>query len=237
MTKSLTAVAVRVIAVLGVLAMASGVLGAATISCSDPSVATLGGLINMPNSNYSGCLSQDKIYSGFVTGVNGGSAIPSNWTSSITVATIGTTDIHTITFNAPNGSSGLGAGTYTLDFQIAIDPASVNYAINWITSVQVSANFSDISGSPHNTDSKLLLNSAGGTIGTLTSVNGVTASMGVDEKIIDIQETITVDGTGLMHSFTDTFIETETPEPATMALMGAGLLGLGALLRRKRFAK
>jgi len=40
-----------------------------------------------------------------------------------------------------------------------------------------------------------------------------------------------------VHSITDEFTETFVPEPASMALMGAGLLALGGLLRRKKLAQ
>ena len=228
MLSFLARISVKACFVLGALALGCNVLSAAPINCS--TVTTVGDAVGLAAD---GCINQDKIYSGFTTGTGGGLAIPSDWSVGISFVTLGSgADVHTI--NVSQGSApALGAGTYTFNYEIAIDPSSATYASNWITQVQVSADFSDLSETPANSDTKLLLEN-GAVLGSVTSVNGVTATIGVDTKLIDVQETIVVDSSGLLHSFTDEFIETRTPEPSAMALIGGGLLVLGGMIRRSR---
>jgi hypothetical protein len=194
----------------------------------------------MPGAGYSGCTSQDKIWSGFANG--SGTAIPPAWLAAITYSPYPGYDLHDFTLSANNLATGspnyLTAGTYTLDYLISIDPTSATYTSDWITSVQVSANVSLPGGAGSVTDTKALYTSNGGTyLGSVTSTNGLSSSIGVDQKSIWVQETITITGPANVHSITDEFTETFVPEPASMALMGAGLLALGGLLRRKKLAQ
>jgi len=209
MLSFLARISVKACFVLGALALGCNVLSAAPINCS--TVTTVGDAVGLAAD---GCINQDKIYSGFTTGTGGGLAIPSDWSVGISFVTLGSgADVHTI--NVSQGSApALGAGTYTFNYEIAIDPSSATYASNWITQVQVSADFSDLSETPANSDTKLLLEN-GAVLGSVTSV-------------------IVVDSSGLLHSFTDEFIETRTPEPSAMALIGGGLLVLGGMIRRSR---
>ena len=231
MIKSLAAIAFRVVLVFGVLAIGASAVWATPIDCSQ--VSTMSGLTGAGS-----CKNQDKIYSNFAN-----VSIPSTWTVSISESPNGPgSDYHDFTISAPTGGPFLTAGTYTLDYLISIDPTSVNYALNWITSVQVSYNLSSGIGSDtkglflptYNSDG--VFTGPGAEFAAVESTTGTSVSIGVDAKAIYVEETVVV-SSGFLHSITDDFIETETPEPATMALMGAGLLALGGLLRRKRLAK
>ena len=162
--------------------------------------------------------------------VNGSNA---SWDVGFSVNVIGTTTDVQFQVAKDNLSAPLVGGTnYFFDYsvsEISNAPGSP-----WIYEVGVS------SDTRNGAASKIINTATGGSLGT-ASTSGTTGGYGVDccfvARSIIIDETIKSFENGTPQSFTDYIDSTASPEPATMALMGAGLLALGGLLRRRKLAK
>ena len=221
------AATLRIGFVVSLLVLVSSLAWGGTVDCS--TVNTVGDLIGLGSG---GCIQQDKIYYNVTVTPSWDPShpIPTDATVVFNLTTLPGMDVHDFTINFANL---LTAGTYVIDYWIKIDPSSPNYYNYMITNVLVSENLSDRNGGT--TDTKVVLDSSGNVLLTLvaTKADGQSANGDVFQNMLHIEETIVVKGGDTLHSITDEFTETFIPEPGTMAFVGAGLLGLGALLRRR----
>jgi len=219
--KSLAAVATRILLVLGVLVIGSSAAWAGYITDSLATVTTPGFTYTAYNVTFSNFTSNIPLGSPDVNDVN-----------IYSPATLGSTNEYKVALVPSPSTPLLPGNSYTFSYEMTIAPVAGVPGYVYMVGVGIDGAAS--------TDTKVV----GGvyTIETGPFPYQNPAFLGVNNlETFTVSETITLGPPGnpaaSVTSVTDYFEETSEPEPATMALMGTGLVALGALLRRKKLAK
>jgi len=145
-------------------------------------------------------------------------------------------DIHQIFIGGPViYASGDANATWSLDYSIQVtDP------LRFLASVDLDVTQSRGSGS--DTVTKQVFDNSALLLTTLTSLNGVSVNAfdfaPNTVQFVQIHETFVKTGNSIVNSaqntYTQNVVPIQTPEPATLALLGLGLAGLAGWQRRKQ---
>ena len=205
-----------------VLAMACGVANAAIIDCGTGVYSFAQWSADFVGAG-NGCAIGDKIFSNFSVG-----SIPTD-----TFLQFGQAgNLFTVNFIATPG--GGFSKSFAESYQIAIDPTKPPASTGPTAIAAVAAGMQDSNGNGTATLVKTVTGDATGTA-SATDKNGTITPVvltGISAQKLNVMDTFTYNS-GTITNISNSFLQVSAPEPASMALIGCGLLAL-CFARRRR---
>ena len=176
--------------------------------------------------SYTGIQQQDKLWDNFGVG-----NLPVGTLLTLSFATVGSQDIHTISYGDPFGAYGKGASFHwSYDISVITGLRTIVDVASDIDQTRGSATFMTtlLDNNSHTYTTNFTQNGTT-TVGTTiaTFLPGVISLAVNDVLTINSKGS---DVTGVSNSYTQIL---PTPEPGTLALFGSGIIGLAAIVRRK----
>jgi len=168
---------------------------------------------------------QDKTWSNFVF-----SGLPTGTEVQFSFGKVKGQDVHTIGFQAPFGATG---GTFTWTYDISVNSGNSVELFDVASGIGQSRGISDLMTMLLDNNSNMYKTSFTETGAVVTSgTTTVTFKPGAESLVVT--DTLTIDpngsdATSVVNSYTQAFV----PEPASLALFGAGVIGVAGVLRRK----